>query len=107
MKDFDRGEIRNLLNRLGELLEARKTRAALVIVGGAALNLLQVVRRRTVDVDVLAIGTVRLDGPPVAVEVPESLPPEVLEAAARRVGQISPTRRSLCCSSGPVTRPAT
>lgn len=83
MKDFDRSEIRSLLARLGELLEARRQGAALVIVGGAALNLMEVVSRRTVDVDVLAIGTVRLDGPPVTVMVPERLPPEVLEAAAR------------------------
>ncbi len=83
MRDFDRGEIRSLLARLGELLEARGSRAALVIVGGAALSLLQVVSRRTVDVDVLAVGVVPPDGPPVAVEVPETLPPAVREAAAR------------------------
>jgi len=49
-------EIRLALQRVGELLEARGLRFEIVIVGGAALNLLGIIERSTVDVDVIAMG---------------------------------------------------
>ena len=41
---------------IGELLDAEGARAYVVVVGGAALNLLGVVERPTRDVDVIALG---------------------------------------------------
>jgi hypothetical protein len=73
------------LRRVGELLEASGGRYAVVIVGGAALNLLGVVGRTTRDVDILAFArragrAWRLDPPPVPI-------PEQLIAAIRTVGR--------------------
>jgi hypothetical protein len=45
------------LRALGELLERRKATAAIVVVGGTALNLLGIVQRSTRDVDVIAVAT--------------------------------------------------
>lgn len=57
MKDtLSSSEIEATLRRLGELLEHAGRNAAIVVVGGAALNLLGVVQRNTVDIDVIAVG---------------------------------------------------
>jgi len=87
MKDtLQPAEIRSTLSRLGELLAQHGEQAAIVVVGGAALNLLGVVSRATVDVDVIALGVERADGPPQSVTVPDALPP-VLEDAGRRLSR--------------------
>ncbi len=82
-----RADIEQALRRVGELLAARGASYAIVIVGGAALNLLGIVARSTRDVDVLAFATRsrtrrawRLDAPPDPL-------PEPLAAAIRTVGR--------------------
>jgi hypothetical protein len=47
-------EIEEALNAVGELLAAVGERHAIVVVGGATMNLLGLVRRSTSDVDVIA-----------------------------------------------------
>lgn len=73
------------LQLVGELLEAEGAPYALVIVGGAALNLLGVIDRATRDIDVLAVGDppIRPRGihPP-----PHSFPPP-LQRAIRTVAR--------------------
>lgn len=49
-------DLHQSLQLVGELLEAAGTPYALVVVGGAALNLLGVIDRATRDIDVLAVG---------------------------------------------------
>jgi len=49
-------DIEHALQRLGDLLQFRRQRFAIAIVGGAALNLLRVVARTTNDVDILAFA---------------------------------------------------
>ena len=61
--------IEQALQRVGELLRAAGERHAVVVVGGAALNLLGIVSRVTTDVDILAFarprgGRWRLEPPP-------------------------------------------
>lgn len=74
-------EINAALRLLGELLEARGERFRIVVIGGAAVNLLGLVSRATTDVDILAFaspgpsGIFRL-GPP-----DEPLPAALLDAA--------------------------
>jgi hypothetical protein len=80
---FSRDELRHLLTRLGELLAADGESVAIVIVGGAALNLRGVVSRRTADVDVIAVGRGTGGRAPEAVEVPTDLPHDLAVAAAR------------------------
>ncbi|MEP6495763.1 MAG: hypothetical protein ABJF01_23970 [bacterium] len=50
------GAIDDALNRVGQLLAARRSPQAIVILGGAALNLLGIVERATTDVDILAMA---------------------------------------------------
>lgn len=69
------------LARVGELLEADGNTYRVLIVGGAALNLLGIVNRVTTDVDIIAFGTARGIEPP-----PVELPDDLLRAA-RRVAQ--------------------
>lgn len=73
------------LTAVGQLLAARGERVAIVIVGGAALNLLGYVRRPTQDVDVLALasGKVRT---PRRLKRPDPLP-EALREAVRTVAR--------------------
>jgi hypothetical protein len=79
-------EIENALQKLGELLALESQKYAIVVLGGAALNLLGIVERVTTDVDILAFAhsgsgkTMRL------LEPPEPLP-EPLVRAARTVAQ--------------------
>lgn len=83
-------EIEVALNRLGELLAARGLQFRLVIVGGAALNLLGTVSRATTDVDILAFGDRQSDEPGITIlPPPNPLPPELMDAAravARSMG---------------------
>jgi len=63
------------LTRVGDLLAADGERFAVVVLGGAALNLLGVVDRTTRDVDVVAFGVPVGDQPPSDVAPPvEPLP---------------------------------
>lgn len=80
---FNADDLRATLRQLGERLARRGVQAGMVIVGGAALNLTAVVNRRTADVDVIALGTPRPDGPPTAIQVPAAMPADVLEEAVR------------------------
>jgi len=77
------GEIPDLLARLGELLEARGRSVAIVVVGGAALNLLGVVERSTVDIDVIAIGRGATRAAPGEIAEPDGLPRELAEEVVR------------------------
>jgi hypothetical protein len=52
----DSREIEAALRAVGELVEAAGEYYAIVIVGGAALNLLGIVERSTRDVDILAFA---------------------------------------------------
>ncbi|HVH08418.1 MAG TPA: DUF6036 family nucleotidyltransferase, partial [Gemmatimonadales bacterium] len=52
-------DIEQAFRRVGELLEAAGHSYAIVIIGGAALALLDVVARTTRDVDILAFATRR------------------------------------------------
>ena len=49
-------EISSALTRVGEQLAYEKLRFSVVVVGGAALNLLGLVRRATSDVDIIAFA---------------------------------------------------
>jgi hypothetical protein len=76
-------QIPMLLQRVGEILQDGGKELGIVIVGGAALNLLGVIRRTTVDVDVIALArSTRAGGRPILIE-PRGLPAELAEAAAR------------------------
>lgn len=68
------------LRAVGELLARRAQSAAIVVVGGTALNLLRVVERATRDVDVIATATPRSDGPPTDVRPPAPLSSALMDA---------------------------
>ena len=70
------------LQGVGELLARGGDQAAIVVVGGTALNLLGVVDRYTRDVDVLALATPRPRGEPNNVRAPDPLPSALRDAAA-------------------------
>ncbi len=78
-------DIEAALQRVGELLDAAGERHAIVIVGGAALNLLGIVGRTTRDVDILAFG--RRSGRAWRLQPPRVPFPEQLAAAIRTVGR--------------------
>ncbi|MFP3948181.1 MAG: hypothetical protein ACLFWG_05575, partial [Longimicrobiales bacterium] len=52
--ELDPDRIRRALSAVGELLEADGERIAVVVTGGATLNLLGILERTTTDVDVIA-----------------------------------------------------
>lgn len=69
------------LQALGELLEARGEHFAIVIIGGAALNLLRIVKRVTEDVDILAFARESQDASsPVLIEPPTPIPAALTNA---------------------------
>jgi hypothetical protein len=70
------------LRATGELLARRGASAAIVVVGGTALNLLGVIARATRDVDVIATATPRLNGPPTGIHAPDPLPEALVEVVA-------------------------
>ena len=51
------GDVEQALRLVGELLAAEGHEYAVIILGGAALNLLGIVERTTADVDILAFAT--------------------------------------------------
>ena len=78
-------EIDEALSLVGELLAAEGEEYAVVILGGAALNLLGIVERTTTDVDILAFATPRPQGVPMPgtlSEPPNPLPEPLARAAA-------------------------
>lgn len=79
-------EIEKALQAVGELLTAEGRTIGIVVVGGAALNLLGVVERTTRDVDVLALAAPSESDWPMLVEPPEQLP-DWLQRATREVGR--------------------
>lgn len=82
----DSADIEQALQRVGELLAAAREPYAIVIIGGAALNLLGVVSRATRDVDILAFAR-RRGGRDWRLEAPPNPIPERLAAAIGTVGQ--------------------
>lgn len=84
METYGRSWIDDALRKVGELLALDGESYAIVIVGGAALNLLGIVHRPTTDVDILAFA------PPAAAKQkqgeitkpPEPLPEPLTRAAA-------------------------
>lgn len=79
-------DIEELLAATGEHLAAENAGVGIVVLGGAALNLLGVVSRATRDVDVVAIGREddRSDG--LEIRPPDPLP-EPLQRAIRTVAR--------------------
>ena len=67
-------ETEQALKAVGEILEARGHAYAVVMVGGAALNLLGVVDRPTRDVDIMAFGEPPTDPSPKLIAPPQDLP---------------------------------
>jgi hypothetical protein len=79
-------DIERVFDALGELLIAEGTEFGIVVLGGAALNLLGIVERTTRDVDVLAITSSTLDDGLPLLTPPEPLP-EPLKRAIDRVAR--------------------
>lgn len=71
------------LRATGELLARREGSAAIVVVGGTALNLLHVVDRTTRDVDVIAVGILEGEGAPAGIRPPDPLPNRLAKSLAR------------------------
>lgn len=71
------------LRAIGELLGRRGQAAAIVVVGGTALNLLGIVSRTTRDVDVIAVGNVTEGFPPSTLLPPDPLPEYLLDLITR------------------------
>ena len=82
----DSTDIEQALQRVGELLAAARDPYTIVIIGGAALNLLVVVSRATRDVDILAFAR-RRGARGWRLEPPPNPIPEGLAAAIRTVGE--------------------
>lgn len=79
-------DIARALQLVGELLEAAEETYAVVVVGGAALNLLGIVARATTDVDVLAFARPAGPGSWRLSRAPAQLP-DPLARAIRTVAQ--------------------
>ena len=78
-------DVEQALRLVGELLAADGNEYAVIISGGAALNLLGIVVRATTDVDILAFATPRADAAPdqsTLREPPEPIPAPLARAAA-------------------------
>ena len=75
-------DIEAALQAVGELVASAGARYRIVIVGGAALNLLGVVARTTVDVDILAFATSRHKLTPPPSRLPEPLARAIRTVAA-------------------------
>ena len=85
--EFTNGDdIREALTRVGQLLAAEGKEYAIVVLGGAALDLLEIVRRDTSDVDILAFAEPRPEKPPAVATI--GRPPEPMPEALRRAAQI-------------------
>ncbi len=74
------------LRAVGELLDYEGESAAIVVVGGVAVNMLGFVNRTTMDVDVIALGVLEGTDKPTKIRSPDQLP-VCLEAAVERVAR--------------------
>jgi hypothetical protein len=83
----NRSEIERALTHVSELLAAEGEAFAIVILGGAALNLLGVVDRTTTDVDILAIARPRDAAVHREIMEPPSPLPDSLRRAIRLVAE--------------------
>ncbi|MGQ0648143.1 MAG: hypothetical protein ACT4P7_11265 [Gemmatimonadaceae bacterium] len=79
--DLDPSDLEQALRRVGELLDAVDEHYAIVILGGAALNLLGIVPRPTTDVDILAFARPATPVPIGMREPPDPLPTGLVRAA--------------------------
>src|SRR5205085_8448918 len=79
-----REAVESALTSIGQLLEFRSSPCSIVVLGGAALNLLGVVNRATIDVDILAREE---DG---VLRAPAPLPPALVEAIGLAVLYVGP-----------------
>ena len=79
-------DIERALHALGEILAPEGIDIGVVVLGGAALNLLGIVERTTRDVDVLAISYSTADLQQLSLQAPEPLP-EPLKSAILRVAR--------------------
>ncbi|WP_157621532.1 DUF6036 family nucleotidyltransferase [Salisaeta longa] len=81
---FGPEQLEDLLTAVGDLLEAEGERMGIVVVGGASLSLLGLVKRTTSDVDVIAAATPDPSGPDSSGEEtltpPDPLPPPLRRA---------------------------
>ncbi len=77
-----RGDIEQALQMVGELLKARGEQFQIVVIGGAAVNLLGLVARATTDVDILAFATRTQDGARHLGPPDEPLPRPLQDAAS-------------------------
>lgn len=78
-------DIGNALQAVGELLAADDQRIGIVVIGGAALNLLGIVDRATRDVDIVAVTEV--PGHPESLARPPLPLPAALTAAITQVAR--------------------
>jgi hypothetical protein len=76
-------DIERVFAALGELLTAEGMDFGIVVLGGAALNLLGIVERATRDVDVLAITSSTLEDGLLSLTPPEPLPKPLKRAIDR------------------------
>lgn len=76
-------ELEEVLSAVGELLETQEEHVGIVVVGGASLNLLGLVRRTTGDVDVIAVVQFSENGPEAALVPPDPLPGPLASAIER------------------------
>jgi len=80
------GALEPALAAVGELLEKEHEEIALVVVGGATLNLLGLIDRTTQDVDVIARAAEPIGAVPARLAPPDPLP-EALQRAILRVAR--------------------
>lgn len=78
------GGIERALRLVGEIVRARGAQYHIVVIGGAAVNLLGFVSRATTDVDILAFAEADAGGS-LRLAPPNEPLPEILAAAARSV----------------------
>jgi hypothetical protein len=80
------GVLEPALSAVGELLAFENTEVALVVVGGATLNMLGLIDRTTQDVDVIALASGPVGIVPALLAPPDPLP-EPLQRAILRVSR--------------------
>lgn len=83
----DSRSIQEALTRVGELLVADEESYAVVVLGGAAMNLLGIVERATRDVDIVAFGAPSGARPPTRISPPVEPLPGALHRAVLTVAR--------------------
>ncbi len=79
-----RSDIELALTRVGEQLAYEKLRFSVVVIGGAALNLLGLVARATSDVDIIAFAShVDTMSTEILSRPPDPIPAELAEAVRK------------------------